>query len=62
MASIRMLGAAVIGHFELLTARNVAPHLPAELHSVPSANIQFLPIRDAWFSGSMNYLGRARRR
>jgi hypothetical protein len=24
------------------------------------ANIRFLPIRDAWFSGSMNYLGRAR--
>jgi hypothetical protein len=61
MASIRILGAAVIGHFEGLSARNVAPHLPVELHSVPSANIQFLPIRDAWFSGSMNYLGRARR-
>lgn len=61
MASIRLLGAAVIGHFEQLTARNVAPHLPVELHSVPSANIQFLPIRDAWFSGSMNYLGRARK-
>jgi hypothetical protein len=28
---------------------------------VPRANIEFLPIRDAWFSGSMNYLGRARR-
>ncbi len=61
MASIRILGAAVIGHFEGLTARNVAPHLPVELHAVPSANIEFLPIRDAWFSGSMNYLGRARR-
>ena len=61
MASIRMLGAAVIGQFELLSAKNVAPHLPAELHSVPSANIEFLPIRDAWFSGSMNYLGRKRR-
>ncbi len=61
MASIKMLGAAVIGHFEGLSARNVAPHLPVEMRSVPSANIQFLPIRDAWFSGSMNYLGRARR-
>ena len=60
MASIRMLGAAIIGHFERLTEKNVAPHLPVELHSVPSANIQFLPIRDAWFSGSMNYLGRER--
>ena len=27
---------------------------------VPRANIDFLPIKDAWFSGSMNYLGRAR--
>jgi hypothetical protein len=61
MASIRLLGAAVIGHFEALTAGNVAPHLPAELRAVPTANIEFLPIRDAWFSGSMNYLGRARR-
>ena len=61
MASIRVLGAAIIGHFEALTAKHVAPHLPVELRSVPSANIEFLPIRDAWFSGSMNYLGRARR-
>jgi hypothetical protein len=27
---------------------------------VPRANINFLPIKDAWFSGSMNYLGRER--
>ena len=27
---------------------------------MPRANIEFLPIKDAWFSGSMNYLGRAR--
>jgi hypothetical protein len=27
---------------------------------VPRANIEFLPIQDAWFSGSMNYLGHAR--
>jgi hypothetical protein len=61
IASVRTLGAAVIGYFDALSARNVLPHLPAELHDVPRANIQFLPIRDAWFSGSMNYLGRARR-
>ena len=61
MASIRLLGAAAIGHFDRLTAANVAPHLPAELWAVPRANIEFLPIRDAWFSGSMNYLGRKRR-
>jgi hypothetical protein len=61
MASIKPLGAAVIAWFDQLTASNVAPHLPAALHSVPRANIRFLPIKDAWFSGSMNYLGRARR-
>ena len=33
---------------------------PPELAPVPRANIEFLPIKDAWFSGSMNYLGRAR--
>ena len=60
-ASIRTLGAVTIAYFDELTVRNVVPHLPAELHSVPRANIEFLPIRDAWFSGSMNYLGRARR-
>ena len=61
MASIRTLGAAVIAYFDRLSGEHVAPHVPAELQSVPRANIQFLPIKDAWFSGSMNYLGRARR-
>ena len=61
IASIRLLGAAVIGHFDALTAANVVPHLPAAFLTVPRANIEFLPIRDAWFSGSMNYLGRKRR-
>ena len=61
MASIRLLGAAVIGHFDALTAANVVPHLPPAWESVPRANIEFLPIREAWFSGSMNYLGRKRR-
>jgi hypothetical protein len=61
MASIRLLGAAVIGQFGRLTEEHVVPYLPAEWRSVPRANIEFLPIRDAWFSGSMNYLGRKRR-
>jgi len=61
IASIRTLGAAVIAYFDELTARNVVPHLPDCLKDVPRANIEFLPIKDAWFSGSMNYLGRARR-
>jgi hypothetical protein len=61
MASVRLLGAAVIGHFDALAAHNVVPYLPAELHAVPRSNIEFLPILEAWFSGSMNYLGHARR-
>ncbi len=61
MASIRLLGEAAIGHFDRLTAANVVPYLPSGWQDVPRANIEFLPIRDAWFSGSMNYLGRKRR-
>lgn len=60
MASVRGLGAAVIASFEKLSQKNVLPYLPPELAQVPMANINFLPIKDAWFSGSMNYIGRAR--
>ena len=60
MASVRALGAAVIAHFDNLSAKNLLPYLPSELGRVPRANIDFLPIKDAWFSGSMNYIGRAR--
>jgi hypothetical protein len=60
MASVRALGAAVIAQFDRLTETHLLPHLPPELAQVPRANIDFLPIKDAWFSGSMNYLGRAR--
>jgi hypothetical protein len=58
---IPLLASAFIAELDALTARNVAPHLPAALRAVPRANIRFLPIEDAWFSGSMNYIGRARR-
>ena len=61
MASVRALGAAVIAEFDALSAKNLLPYLPAEFAPVPRANIDFLPIKDAWFSGSMNYLGRARK-
>jgi hypothetical protein len=61
MASVRALGAAMIAHFDHLSAVNLLPYLPKDLASVPRANIEFLPIKDAWFSGSMNYLGRARK-
>ncbi|HXY77616.1 MAG TPA: hypothetical protein VEH47_02300 [Candidatus Acidoferrales bacterium] len=60
MAAVRALGAAMIAHFDRLSAANLLPYLPQNLASVPRANIEFLPIKDAWFSGSMNYLGRAR--
>jgi hypothetical protein len=40
---------------------NLLPYLPKELSAIPRANIEFLPIKDAWFSGSMNYIGRARK-
>jgi hypothetical protein len=59
--AIRQLGAAFIAQMEEGTRRNVVPHLPASLREIPRANIQFLPIENAWFSGSMNYVGRARR-
>ena len=60
MASVKALGNAVIAHYDKLCEANLAPHLPRELAGVPRANINFLPIKDAWFSGSMNYIGRAR--
>ncbi|HWR35425.1 MAG TPA: hypothetical protein VN622_06090 [Clostridia bacterium] len=60
MASVRALGAAVIAHFDNLSAANLMPYLPKELWPVSRANIEFLPIKEAWFSGSMNYVGRAR--
>jgi hypothetical protein len=59
--AIRQLGAAFIAQLEEGTRRHVLRHLPASLHGVPLANIRFLPIENAWFSGSMNYLGHARR-
>jgi hypothetical protein len=61
MDQVEAYGAQVIAEYDRLTVRNLLPHLPAELHRVPRANIRFLTIADAWFSGSMNYLGRARR-
>ena len=60
MASVRDLGEVVIAHFDNLSAKNLMPVLPPELAPVPRANIDFLAITDAWFSGSMNYIGRAR--
>jgi hypothetical protein len=61
MASVRALGNALIAHYDRLCENNLAQYLPKELAAVPRANIEFLPIKDAWFSGSMNYIGRARK-
>jgi hypothetical protein len=60
--SIAMLAAACIAQFDAGAARHIVPHLPRALRDVPRANIEFLAIENAWFSGSMNYLGRARNR
>ena len=59
--SIPALGAAFIAQYDALSVRNLAPYLPKALRDVPRANVAFLPIENAWFSGSMNYLGRARK-
>jgi hypothetical protein len=59
--SIPALSSAFISEFDQLTKKNLFPYLPKALYSVPLANIRFLPIAGAWFSGSMNYLGRARK-
>jgi len=60
MGSVKAMGAAVIAYFDQLSVEHLLPNLPAELSLVPRANIEFLAIKDAWFSGSMNYVGRAR--
>ena len=58
--SIPTLANAFIARFDAGTTKHLAPHLPEDLRRVPRANMTFLPIKDAWFSGSMNYIGRAR--
>jgi hypothetical protein len=60
MASVRELSAAFIARLDAMCERHLAPFMPEQLRTVPRANITFLPVRDAWFSGFMNYLGRAR--
>jgi hypothetical protein len=59
--SIPALSSAFVSEFDRLAQKNLLPYLPKALHSVPRANIRFLPVTGAWFSGSMNYIGRARR-
>ena len=59
--SIRQLADAFIAQLEEGTRRHVVPYLLESLKEIPRANITFLPIENAWFSGSMNYVGRARK-
>jgi hypothetical protein len=59
-ATIGALARAFIAELEAGTRAHVMPVLPEEMHGVPRSNVEFLPIKDAWFSGSMNYLGRKR--
>ena len=59
--SIAAVGDAFVAYYDALSARHLSPYLPAELARVPRANVRFLAIENAWFSGSMNYLGHARR-
>ncbi len=58
--SIPALAGAFIAQLDAAAQRHLLPHLPSLFHPVPRANVAFLPIENAWFSGSMNYLGRAR--
>ena len=60
--AIRLLVDAYIALLEEGTRRHVVPHLAPSVRGVPRANIRFLAIENAWFSGSMNYVGRARSR
>jgi len=58
--SIAAVGDAFVAYYDALSARHLLPYLPVELARVPRANVRFLAIENAWFSGSMNYLGHAR--
>lgn len=59
-ATIPMLARALVAELDAGAARHVMPHLPHELQGVPRANVKLQPIKDAFFSGAMSYLGQAR--
>ncbi len=59
-ATIPALSRALIAELEAGTVANLMPYLPESLQGVPRSNVEFTAIKDAWFSGSMNYIGRAR--
>jgi hypothetical protein len=59
--SIPALADAFIAQFDAGTTRHLEPLLPEDLRGVPRANMKFIPIQDAFFSGFMSYVGRARK-
>jgi len=52
--SVAAVGDAFVAYYDALSAQHLAPYLPPELARVPRANVRFLAIENAWFSGSMN--------
>ncbi len=60
-ASVPALSSAFVAEFDQLAQKNLLSYIPKALHSVPRANIRFSPITGSYYSGSMNYLGRARK-
>jgi hypothetical protein len=60
-SSIPSLSSAFVAEFDQLAQKNLLPYLPKVLHRVPRANVRFFPITGSFFSGSMNYVGRARK-
>jgi hypothetical protein len=60
-SSIPALSSAFVAEFDQLAQKNLLPYLPKALHAVPRSNIRFFPITGSYFSGSMNYVGRARK-
>ncbi len=59
-ADLEPLADGFIAQLDEGARRHVVPFLPPSLHAIPRANVEFLLIENAWFSGSMNYIGRAR--
>ena len=60
--TLKLLADGFIAQLDAGARRHLVPHLPPSLHGIPRANVEFLLIENAWFSGSMNYVGRARDR
>ncbi len=59
--SIPALADAFIAQFDAGTTKHLEPLLPEDLRGVPRSNMKFVPIQDAFFSGFMSYVGRARK-